>query len=250
MKELKKEIQNRFAAFCKSHGYKKRGYGYFKVIENKVTFSIMIGIHSYNKKYYNVDAMLGLVFSDIDDVFLKLVGYRAQGHWGSPLYNLLPNPTYKMWKFYPSEDNEKEYEDFFFSIEEHGFPYIYYLSDEDRYFKRLVNRERWFLINRDRFLPILYYLRGEKEKGMEVIQEEIQRQLDERPTRNHILNKEEEGKTIVLYAGIDPDVSEKKVRQLLKTLPEDGKVVVVGPQNNGEVDPDYLKFAEAYAQLE
>lgn len=71
MKELKKEIQNRFAAFCKSHGYKKRGYGYFKVIENKVTFSIMIGIHSYNKKYYNVDAVLGLVFSDIDDVYFR-----------------------------------------------------------------------------------------------------------------------------------------------------------------------------------
>ncbi len=249
MKELKKEIQNRFAAFCKSHGYKKRGYGYFKVIENKVTFSMVLGMRAYNKRYY-VNATLGLTFSDIDDVFLKLVGYRVQGHMGSQLGYLLPNPTYKEWEFSLFDDNEKEYEDFFSSIEQYGFPYLDSINDEEQYFKRLVDRDRRLLGTRDRCLPILYYLRGEKEKGLEVIQEVIQRQLNERPTRNHVLNKEEEGKTIVLYAGIDPDVSEKKVRQLLKTLPEDGKVVVVGPQNNGEVDPDYLKFAEAYAQLE
>ncbi len=249
MKELKKEIRNRFAAFCKRNGYKKRGYEYCRVVENKVTFSIGLGMRAYNKKYY-VTATLGLTFTDIDDIFLKLVGYRAQGHWGSQLGYLLPDPTYKEWEFSPLEDNEKVYEDLFSSIEQYGFPYLDYMNDEEQYFNRLVNREPFLLMARDHFLPILYYLRGEKEKGMEVIQEVIQRQLDERPTRNHVLSKEEEGKTIVLYAGIDPDVSEKKVRELLKTLPEDGKVVVVGPQNNGKVDPNYLKFAEAYAQLE
>ena len=49
MKELKKEITKRFDTFCKNKGFKKRRYGYFKVIENKVTFSMVLGMRAYNK---------------------------------------------------------------------------------------------------------------------------------------------------------------------------------------------------------
>jgi hypothetical protein len=91
------------------------------------------------------------------------------------------------------------------------------MSDLNIVFDTMKSGEGIVHIARDRYLPILYYLRGDKQSGLKVIDEAIERQLHpKQPEIPHI-----EGASVELY---------------------------VGP-SFGRVDPAYLTFVENYRNL-
>ncbi|MBQ2052001.1 MAG: hypothetical protein II495_07165, partial [Paludibacteraceae bacterium] len=70
-----------------------------------------------------------------------------------------------------------------------------------------------------------------------------------RPTDEELLAGRDPQSTIILRAGEGPKLTGDEMEKMLKSLPSGGSLQIVGAGCNGEVDPEYLKFAERYKAL-
>ena len=137
----------------------------------------------------------------------------------------------------------------FSNLFHYGEFYWIRLSDFDELFKAVYDREKGLLNDRrERLLPILYYMKGEKEKGIEFIQETIKCR-SRRPTDDELLAGRDKAKTIILRAGEGPKLTAENMDKMLRDLPSGGSIEIVGPGCNGVVDPLYLEFAKRYELL-
>ena len=136
---------------------------------------------------------------------------------GIQLGYLMPEKKYKEWEHIKDANNTAVMDDLLLNIQNYAIPYQAKFIDYSMFFNTINDINYTPYLIRDRYLPILYYLKGDKLSGIRVIDEAIERQLH--PTKPEVPHLE--GASVKVFAG----------------------------PSCGRVDPTYLTFAERFKNL-
>lgn len=225
-REFTKEIKREITEKCKEIGFKKKQNFYIKPYTENVIAVLFFGFYSFQMPgHVFVAAFVGVTYKDVEEIFCKLCGianpvfdYTILGQIGY----VMPENSFKEWDMVEGSDNTGVFEDLFKNIKTYGFEYFEKMKDFNNLFQTFEIRGSVVNVSRDRRLPILYYLKGEKEKGLKFIEEAIERENT-------------------------PVDMESLIKESQMTFP-DAEVTIItsGP---GRVDPEYLEFKERYKAL-
>lgn len=221
---LKKEVERGLAAICNRIGFKKKQYYFIKSIDKNVIATLDFGfILQKAKGHVFVDIGVGIFHKDIEELYTKLTGIDKSVFKHTirlQIGYLMPENSYKEWDFIESIDNSSVYENLLLCIQTYGFAYQEKMKDFDSLLEAFEKRVPGILNQaQDRYLPIFYYLKGDKQKGFKAIEDAIERQkmpLDE--------------SNIPKFSGAKE------------------QIIIIG-SGIGKVDPEYLKFVENYKLL-
>lgn len=248
-KQFKKEIEEGLSEMCNAIGFKKKKNHYCKLIKDNVYATLGIGMSQRIRGHVLVDVTIGVRYEDVEELRNKLTDCKSskyiQPTIGTQLGYLMPDNDYREWVCIEGADNAPQLNDLSNSIVAYGYKYIDRMANFDNLFEAFAKREPGILIHaRDEYLPMLYYLKNEKEKGLKFIEEAIER-------RSQPMDKEEkaslqkqvgpEGR--ILMAGEDNGSIDWKQLEKLE------RIIIVGSGYNGVIDPLYLKFVENYKAL-
>ncbi len=221
---FKKEVEKGFSLMSKGMGFKLKKYNFYKPISEMAHATLGFGMATHTDKgHIYVDVTIGVFHKDVEELLNKLTGYNSfdimQPTIGTQIGYLMPGNSYKEWDFIENKDNSHLYDDILTNIQTYGFAYQEKMKDFDKLLEAFEKREPGiFNSARDRCLPILYYLKGDKQKGLKAIEAAIERQ--KQPFKESDLPK----------------------------LSGEDVLTIIGP-GIGKVDPEYLKFAEKYEAL-
>lgn len=246
------EIDNKIKDKCIELGFKKRKGCFCQPIGNETIATLLFGISSFAKSF-NVNVFVGLINKKVEDIAYQLTGYSRlvsmQPQIGLQIGYLMPENAYKSWLFSDMCNSERILDEIFFNLIQYGLPYQRYNSSFDVFFDTICNKKEGKSV-RQKYLPILYYMRGEKEKGQQVIDAAI-KEMQRPKTDGELLvgvPDSVQNKTKIFRVGLDT-VSNNDLNQMVKTMPSESAIVFAGSGLNGFVDPEYLKFAERYKAL-
>ncbi|MDD4553606.1 MAG: hypothetical protein PHP04_05345 [Bacteroidales bacterium] len=225
-KEFIKEIEKGLSTICNKIGFKKKQYYFIKSFNDNVIATLNFGIVSHKVKgHIFVDVGVGVAYNDIEKLYTELTNIDKsifKHTISEQLGYLMPHKNYKEWDFVENADNSNTFEDLLNCIQTYGFEYFERMKDFNNLFEAFETRTPGLLNQaRDRYLPILYSMKGEKRKGIQFIEEAVERQ--KKPV--------DDGK-----------------KEFLKKLAGSGGQVIIG-NGVGKVDPEYLKFAENYKAM-
>ena len=222
---FKKEVEKGLATISKEVGFKKKKYNFYKPINELVYATLGFGMATHKDKgHIYVNVTIGVSHKDVEELRAKATGYNSldimQPTIGIQIGYLMQDNSFKEWDFVENADNSSLYEDILKNIQTYGFAYQEKMKDFDNLLEAFEKRVPGVLNQgRDRYLPILYYLKGDKQRGLKAIEEAIERQkkpLDE--------------SNIPKFSGAKEEIT------------------IIG-SSIGKVDPEYLKFAENYKLL-
>ena len=221
---FKKDVEKGLSAICDKIGFKKKQYYFIKPIDDNAIATLNFGFILHKTKghiYINVG--VGVSHKAIEELYAKLTELNK------PVFKptislqigyLMPENSYKEWDFIENADNSSVYENLLHCIQTYGFKYQEKWKDLDNLLETFEKIAPGILNQaRDRYLPILYYLKGDKQKGLKVIADAMERQkkpLDE--------------SSMPTFSGAK-------------------EVITIVGSGIGKVDPEYLKFAENYNAL-
>jgi len=243
---IKKELDKRL----KNLGFKKKQYYYYKQWDNSTSLTISFGISSFKlPRHRFVNPDIGICYVDVNRLYEQLSGRETTNNIyptvSEGLGYIMPINTFKKWDFVENQDNTGSFDDMFNAIITYGFSYI---TQKDRH-NRIVD----FFKTREKaghqILSISYFLNGEKEKGLQVFNEFLER-ISRRPTDEEIRRGKKPEDVILLRAGETTPMTGNEMEKAFKKLPSGGKMIIVGNDNNEQIDPEYLKFVEKYRQLQ
>lgn len=220
---FQKDIQKGLVEVCQDMGFGKTKYYFVKNKDGEVIDTLHFGMVTQSLRgHIIVNVTVGASHRKVEELYAKLTGNKnliLKTTIGSQLGYLMPENDFKEWDFIEGQDNSNVFNNLSYCIKTYGFPYQETMSDFNNLFKAFEKREPGILhFTRDRYLPILYYLKGEKQKGLQFIEEAIERQktpFDE--------------------------------KDILKFNAKE-QITIIGP-GIGKVDPEYLKFVEEYKKL-
>lgn len=222
---FKKEVEKNLTAISNRVGFKKKKYNFYKPISENVYATLGFGMAAHtDKEHIYVNLTIGVSHIDVEEILTKLTGYNSleimQPTIGIQIGYLMPDKSFKEWDFVENADNSPLYEDILNGIQTYGFAYQERMKSFDNLFEAFEKRVSGVLNQaRDKYLPILYYLKGNKQKGLEAIIEAVERQ--KKPLRESSMPKFSGAKEVITIVG----------------------------SGIGKVDPDYLKFVENYKSL-
>lgn len=225
-KEFIKKIGKGLSEICNEIGFKKKQYYFIKPYTDNMIATLNFGMATQKTpRHVYVNVTVGISHKEIEVLYAKLTKKNnglIQSTISLQIGYLMPGNSFKEWDFVESEDNTNTFEDLLKSIQTYGFEYFEKMKDYNNLLEAFEIRSPGLSNQvRDRYLPILYNIMGEKHKGLQFIEEAIERQKK-------------------------PVDDEKK--EFLKKLAGSGGQVIVG-SGMGNVDPEYLKFAENYRAL-
>lgn len=220
---FRKEVEKGLAEICNRMLFKKKQYYFIKPMNASVIATLSFGFILYKAKgHIFIDVAVGVSHNAIEELYAKLTGIDKSifKHTISlQLGDVMPGNSYEEWDFVENADNSSVYENLLSCIQTYGFAYQEKMKDFDNLLEPFEKREPGILnYYRDRYLPILYYLKGDKQKGLKAIEAAIERQ--KQPFKESDLPK----------------------------LSGEDVLTIIGP-GIGKVDPEYLKFAEKYEAL-
>lgn len=224
---LKKEVEKGIDGICKTIGFKKKKFNYFRIINDNIFATLGFGMSTNTDKgHVCVNVTVGVIYKNVEELRTKLTGYNSleimQPTIGLQIGYLMPGKSLKEWDFVENTDKSYLYEDILNCIQTYGFAYHEKMKDFNNLFEAIEKRKSGVLNQaRDRYLPILYYLKGDKQKGLTAIAEAIERQ--KKP------------------------VGETEIERLKKIAGTGGQVII--GSGIGKVDPLYIEFAERYKAL-
>lgn len=251
---MKKDIDKEITQRCKELGFKKRQYNFYKPLTNSSMATLGFGCASFRQRgHFFFNVTVGVFNKDIDELYSKLTGYSGAKYMqptiGKQLGYLMPENDFYEWDIVDDADNAEKFDSMFSNIQKYGYPYQEKMSNFDNLFEAFYNRDSGILNEgREKTLPILYYMKGEKEKGIKFIQETIERR-SKRPNRWNLFGGRDKEKKIILRAGEDSKLTTNDMEKMLNSLPSGGSIEIVGSGCNGNIDPSYLEFAKRYEQL-
>lgn len=248
----KNNIDNELKSYLSDLGFKKKGYDFIKPINNNLIRTIGFGKTSYAVKGHTlINPFVGVGYRDVNELYANLcnVKYCECPTMWQGLGYLMPEDEYKEWDFINDGNNDEVLSDMLSNLFHYGEFYWTRLSNFGELFNAVYVREKGLLNDRrERLLPILYYMKGEKENGIKFIQETIERR-SKRPTGEELLGGRSKENAIILRAGEEPKLTADDMKKMLKNLPSGGSIEMVGSGCNGNVDPSYLEFAKRFELL-
>jgi len=247
MDNLTRIVQKELDQRLKNLGFKKKQFIYYKQWDENTYLTIGFGIASFVLPGHRfVSPTIGICYVDVSRLYEQLSGREILKNIyptvSEGLGYIMPVKTYKEWDFVENQDNTATYDDMFNAITTYGFAYI---TEKDRH-NRIVD----FFKNREKapcqVLSISYFLNGEKEKGLQIFNDFIER-MSKRPTDEEIRRGTPAEKMIIIR--YDSGYTQEQIQEMEKNLPSGGSLVFVGAGYDGEIDPEYLTFAEKYRLL-
>lgn len=218
---IKKELANRLKAIK----FNKNKMVFIREITKETFATIAFTSRYYHdrktkKKYYYLGLDVGVSFLAVNKLYQKLIGSDVM-YYDNVVHKqigyLMPANQYKEWEFVEDEEATIVFDNMFACIQDYAFPYYNQMSDLNHVFDILKSGDGILHIARDRYLPILYYLKGDKQSGLKIIDEAIERQLHPKKPEIPII----EGASVEVFMG----------------------------PSYGRVDPTYLTFAERFKNL-
>jgi hypothetical protein len=240
---VQKELNQRL----KNLRFKKKQFYYYKQCDENTYLTIGFGIASFILPGHRlVSPNIGICYIDVNKLFEQLSGRETTNYIyptvSEGLGYIMPINTFKEWHLIENQDNIKTYDDMFNAITTYGFAYF---TGKDRHsviVDSFKNREK----APHQILSISYFLNGEKEKGLQVFNEFLERMFH-RPTDEEIRRGTPAEKMIIIR--YDSGYTPEQIQEMKKNLPSGGSLVFVGAGYDGQIDPEYLKFAENYKKL-
>ncbi len=244
------QIKAKFASL----GFKKKRYDFFRPINDNVSATIGYTSATHGTKGHTlVNPVIGIAYEDVNLLYDQLCGYKhnATPTLWMPIGYLMPEGDYKEWNFIDGVDNADVLNDMLSAIKKYGGLYWDKMCEFGSLFDAVYDRTTGLMNDRrNRLLPILYYMRGEKEKGQQAIDSAIKEMLRVKPNQE-ILNgvpTDMQDNTQIIRVGVDT-ASKEDVDQMFKNMKPESAIVFAGPTYSGFVDPEYIKFAEQYKAL-
>lgn len=248
-KRSRREIEKELTEYVKKNGYKKKKGSFYKEINSNMYGILFFSFCSSGlPDSTNIYVHIGVIKCDIQKYVYELTGRNNLSEMrfeiGTEIGYLTPKNEFKEWTLSYTEPNEKIYSDILKTIEKYAPAYWSELSNEEGYFNAVFNRTHGVLTyTQDRYLPILYYMRREKEKGLQYIEKVIERmktRKTDEELRKGCLKKD----TVIIRAGEGKTLSSEELEKLLNE--HEGISIIAG---DGKVDPTYLTFKEKYQNL-
>ena len=249
MSNLTRIVQKELDQRLKNLGFKKKQFVYYKQWSENTYLTIGFGIASFLLPGHRlVSPNIGICYVDVNRLYEQLSGRETTNNIyptvSKGLGYIMPDNTFKEWDFAENKDNTATYDNMFNAITTHGFAYI---TEKDRH-NRIVD----FFKTREKapcqILSISYFLNGEKEKGLQVFNEFLER-ISRRPTDEEIRKGKNPENVIIIRSGETPPMTEEEMKKAFNKLPSGGEMIFVGAGYNGNIDPEYLKFVENYKLL-
>jgi|GEM_PF-4941048 len=225
VKIFEKELNKRISEHMLANNFRKKKYGFYKELDDN-----NYGIVEFSKIKYKAPGCIfivphiGLLNIEVERIFLKLTGFDKLKVIAPtihlPIGYIMAENKYKEWEFVQGVDNDAVFMDMFKTIDQHTPLFWNKFKTRDTLFEAYRNAKGILSVAGLEYLPILYFLKGEKEKGLACIQENIKRMSTPIPAKgdwNAIFNENQKGR---FTSG-----------------------------HNGQVDPAYTAFAYEYEQL-
>lgn len=181
-KEFIKEIKKGISEMCNKVGFNKnKQYLYYiKPYTENVAAILHFGFYTHQMSgHILVDVSIGVSYKNVEELYCKLCEIANSTYDFTIIRQigyLMPERHYKDWDFVEGDDNTGVFEDLLRQIKTYGFDYVESMKDFNNLFKAFEMGTSILNVSRDRRLPILYYLKGEKEKGLKFIEEALERQ--------------------------------------------------------------------------
>jgi hypothetical protein len=224
---FKKEVEKNLTEICKVLGFKKKKYNFYKPLNTEVFATIGFGIAIHSKKgHVYVNVTIGVFYKNVEELKAKLTGYNnnldfMQPTIGIQIGYLMKENSFKEWDFTENKDNSIVYNDLFKNIQNYGFEYHEKMKNIDNLLESIEKRVPGVLNHaREKYLPIIYYLKGNKIKGIEFID-----------------------KTINMYKSQPKEIPDIQFEGAKTILTITGK-------NFGKISPDYFDFRAKFQDLE
>lgn len=165
-RELQKEIAERL----KEYGFKKSSVFYAKRISPTISWGIACSLSSFNSPHRWVLVHLKLENSDLNEIETRMTGYTSSNKYWFSVGTMLHRPDHvEGWEFRSDMDNSAMMDDMINAIVERGIPILERLSTIDGMISYFKGTNHGFFA-----LTKCYYLKGEKQKGIEMLEKEIE----------------------------------------------------------------------------
>jgi hypothetical protein len=200
----------------------RKKYNFIKKISEDSIGTIGFGIHSHLGTLF-INPVIGVINNYVEELYSKLTGIDTVSIFfptiSTPIGYLMPENIFLEWEYSEQKDITYLNSTLISAIEKFGFPFMEKYKAQDELltcFKqnKFINNQ-----SKDYRLPILYYIMGEKGKGLDVIKSSLERQ-------KQLFNEE----SILKFTDLETDIT------------------IVG-SGYGKADPEYLKFIENFKNL-
>ncbi len=175
------DIRNLLKDTLLDYGFKKTGNLFFKEIDENTFSTINYGEGHWNSGHTIIFPNIGIGYLNVDKLYANLCGikYRKCPILLQGLYDWMGTEDRegyrkdcKKWEFIDNGRNDEVLAEMFSVIFKYAEPFWKEMSDFNNLFNVVFNRTRLIYNHTEEcLLPIFYYLRGEKEKGLEYIEE-------------------------------------------------------------------------------
>ena len=219
-----KDFERMIQTDLKTISFQKKKYLFVKQLDENTsgTIGFVIASHRIPGVLF-INPVVGVFHKQIEELYSKLTGRDTVKMCfpviSRPIGYLTPANEYMEWEYSEKLNIDEINADILDTIKKFGLPFIEKYRNQDDLLKCI--EERKYILNdvKDYRLPILYYLRGEKQKGLEAIEASIERQ-----------KKPIDISSIPKFSGFFEDM------------------ITIG-SGNSTVDPEFLKFVEKYKAL-
>lgn len=183
MKELTKKVMLLLGEKLIEFGFKKKMLNTFvrQLDDNRIQ-NIGFTFANCGQKYsFYLNPVIGVSYKNVNRLDAQLnnaLPFKYPEYVyatiSTPLGYLMPENTFREWKFSNQEDVEIEVDSMANAIIKYGLPYLNEFSDEDNLVYGLECDK--FHIGEEKYdlLPIFYYLRGNKERALQCIENAIE----------------------------------------------------------------------------
>jgi hypothetical protein len=232
-------------------GLKKQQYCFVKSMNDNAIATLNFGIvRHFTKGHIYVNVVVGMFYKNIEDLYAKLSGNTNvyfKATTGLQIGYLMPEQSFKEWDFNENIDNTDLFNEIFNCIQKYAFAYYKKMQHIKEFAIQLQDRDKHVLGGIDIYLPILYYLNGEKQKGLECIAAAIEKKKN--PKTNEEIRGEKMPEEVVILRAGESNATADDMQKMLDNVPSGGSIIIVGAKDSGEIDPMYLKFVENYKEL-
>lgn len=172
-----KHVNALLKEMCSSIGYIKKGELFIKEINSDTYSTVHFNLASYQiKGHVLVAPMIGLHYERVEQLLKDIANYSWLKRYNNTIYEhigyIMPNDACVEWDFLEYETNpENTINSFKNAIQQFARVYYERFPNYESIISYILENRSWNPINYHCYarLPILYYLVGQKQKGIDFI---------------------------------------------------------------------------------